>query len=360
MNTNNNENTFESGGKYGKNVADNLNKLLETNNISGKVLAEQLHVGESTISKYRTNKLFPPVGFFIDLKELYKINIDDFIFKQLDSQDVSADAKFSSVEIAEKAAYKKYCGTYLLYYFNNSPYKGRDVADKSESIRFGILNVTEDNPDSDEPHCNVLGIIGFESRDEATEAKNKIDKIANYREINDFILCDQTLSDKLFRGDFEMSSDNAFISLARGKEKALIILNRVNRIKKEYIGGLGTFSCVSAGREQIPTIQYVALSRYPISISNEEIHQELLLNNPTYKADDNVKELIALFKKTYMENDNIALHNEKEKELIMKVNLEYYVKTSLTNNMFRYGKISDRDDGGWFDILEKTSIKNVN
>ncbi len=40
-------------------VAENLNKLLETQNISAKELSEKTIYSESAISKYRTGKQFP-------------------------------------------------------------------------------------------------------------------------------------------------------------------------------------------------------------------------------------------------------------------------------------------------------------
>lgn len=128
-----------------------------------------------------------------------------------------------------------------------------------------------------------------------------------------------------------MTADHAFLTLSHDrKDKALIILHRVNSNKKEYIGGMGTINSVSKGREPMPTAQYIALSRYPISLSAEEIHHQLLLSHPTYKADANVKELISLFKKTYMMPDpDGEIHTELEKALIIKVNLEHYVKQAL-------------------------------
>jgi len=109
----------------------------------------------------------------------------------------------------------------------------------------------------------------------------------------------------------------------------------------------------------MPTAQYIALSRYPITLSAEEIHHNLLLSHPTYKADALAKSLIALFKKTYMPSDpNDEIHSEFEKEIIIKVNLEYYVKESLTRNMFRYAKISNRDDESWYKLLKEVSIVN--
>ena len=78
-----------------------------------------------------------------------------------------------------------------------------------------------------------------------------------------------------------------------------------------------------------------------------------------------MQELISLFKKTYQTPDSYEetikyseILTDLQKEIIIKVNLERYVKTSLTNNMFRYAKISERDDGAWYDLLKDVSIKS--
>lgn len=339
-------------------VAANLNKLLETQNISAKELSEKTIYSESAISKYRTGKQFPPLDFFYQLKTLFGISFDDFLFKEINRGDIHAQMPLSAVEQAEKVLYGKFCGTYLVYYLNTSDYKGRDKNTPEESLLYGILTISEDKTNYDEPNYSCIAVLGLKCRSTATNLKKTIDAMDSYSEIEKYISDDEELVKKTYYGDFELSAEHAFLTLAHDrKDKALIILHRVNSNKKEYIGGMGTINSVSKGREPMPTAQYIALSRYPISLSAEEIHHQLLLSHPTYKADAQAKELISLFKKTYMMPDpDGEMHTELEKELIIKVNLERYVKTSLTNNMFRYAKISERDDGAWYDLLKEVSI----
>lgn len=341
-------------------VAANLSKLLEAQNISAKELHQKTGYSEAAISKYRTGKQFPPLDFFFELKKLYDISIDDFLSKEISRGDIRTSTPQSILEQAEEASYHKFCGTYLVYYLNTSNYKGRDKNSPEEALLYGILCITENKTTLDKSDYSCIAVLGIKDRSEATLLKKTIDTLSTYSDIEKYISVDKadTLSNKTYYGDFDLTTEHAFITLAHDrKDKALMILHRVNSNKKEYIGGMGTVNSVSKGREPMPTAQYMALTRYPITLSTEEIHHQLLLSHPTYKADENAKELIALFKKTYMSTDpDDDIHTDLEKELIIKVNLERYVKESLKKNMFRCAKISERDDGAWYDLLKDVSI----
>jgi len=341
-------------------VATNLDRLLEAQDVSAKELHNITGYSEAAISKYRTGKQLPPINFLCELKKLYGISIDDFLYKEISKSSIS------SVEVSdgdEISLYRKFVGTYIIYYLNTSDYKGRDKSTPEESLLFGILNISEIKTSFDEPTFRCICIFGIKDRETATLQKKEIEQMNSYSEIEAYIEQNKesNLSKKTYYGTFELTADHAFINLEHAKkDRALIILHRVNSNKDEYIGGMGTVNSVSKGREPMPTAQYIAFSRYPISLSAEEIHHQLLLGHPTYKADEKAKELIALFKKTYMLPDpDDEIHSELEKELTIKVNLERYVKESLRNNMFRYAKISERDDGTWYDLLKEVSVKSV-
>ena len=267
-------------------VVANLNKLLEIQNISAKELSEQTNYSESAISKYRTGKQFPPLDFLYKLKILFRISLDDFIFKEINRVDIHAQIPLSAAEKDEKRSYDKFCGTYLVYYLNTSSYKGRDKNTPEESLLYGILTISEDKTNIYEHTYNSIAVLGIKCRDMATQLKKTIDSMKSYYDIEKYISNDENLVKKAYFGDFEFSAEHAFLTLTHDrKDKALIILHRVNSNKKEYIGGMGTINSVSKGREPTPTAQYIALSRYPISLSAEEIHHQLLLSHPTYKAD---------------------------------------------------------------------------
>lgn len=345
-------------------VAANLRKLIETQGINQKILSEQTGYCEAAICKYVNAKQFPQLDFFFELKKLYDISIDDFLSKEITPNDMNKTISLSALEQEEDLLYNKYCGTYLVYYLNTSNYKGRDNNTPEESLLFGVLRIYEAKTNLDKSDYSSIAILGIKDRNTATELKKKLETFSSYSEIEKFIKMypDDSLSKKVYYGDFEFNNNHAFLSISHDrKDKALIILHRVNTNKKEYIGGMGTINSVSKGREGMPTAQYIALTRYPISLSAEEIHHHLLLSHPTYKADEDAKSLIALFKKNYLApNEGSESQTELEKQLMIKVNLERYIKESLKRNMFRYAKISNRDDEAWYKLLKEVSIIDNN
>ena len=107
----------------------------------------------------------------------------------------------------------------------------------------------------------------------------------------------------------------------------------------------------------MPTIQFIGISRDWLTLSAEEIHQVLLLHYPTFRAEGEAQEMIDLFNRLYMspENSNgreLIELSDLQKAITIKANLERYIKNSLKKNMFRYGKISNRDDDEWYHLLK--------
>ena len=341
-------------------VASNLKKLMETQQINQKILSKQTGYSEAAISKYVTEKQFPTIDFLFELKRLYDISIDDFLSKEISENEMVKSIDKSELERAEEILYKKFCGTYFVYYFDTSNYKGRDNNSPSESLVYGILHIYETKTNLDKSDYSCIALLGIKNRQKASSIKTTFESLGSYKDIENFIKNDpdDSLSNKVYYGGFEFSNSHAFITLAHDrKDKALIILHRVNTNKKEYIGGIGTINSVSKGREAMPTLQFIAVSRYEISLSDEEIHHNLLLSYPTFKADNEAKELIALFKNLYLStNSETEDLSELQKQLNIKVNLERYIKKSLESNMFRYGKISNRDDEAWYKLLKEVSI----
>ena len=342
-------------------VAKNLKTLIDTQEINQKILSEKTGYCEAAISKYVTAKQLPQLDFFFALKKLYNISIDDFLSKEIRPIDVPSIS--STLEQEEELLYHKFYGTYLIYYLDTSSYKGRDNNSPEESLMYGIIHLYAGRNNLKSAEHNCVAILGLDNRSMATALKKKFDSFHSYSDIEKYLHnpAEGSLASKAYYGNFEFNNNHVFLSISHSrKDKALIILHRVNTNKRNYIGGIGTINSVSKGRESTPTAQYIALSRYPITLSAEEIHHHLLLSHPTYKADDDVKSLIHLFKKNYMVSDETSEElTELQKQLIIKVNLERYIKDSLKRNMFRYAKISNRDDEAWYKILKEVSITEI-
>ena len=147
----------------------------------------------------------------------------------------------------------------------------------------------------------------------------------------------------------------------KNTDRMLLILHRVDNNKPNYIGGIGTVNSVSKGRERAPVIQFIGVSRFPLSISVEEIHHCLLLNYPNFKAENETEEMIRNFKALYVDAEGSGQNfSEYQKSIVVRSTLERYIKKSLERNMFRYGKISERDDDEWYHGIKSASINDSN
>lgn len=338
-------------------IAGNLRALIKRNGLTQKDLAEELGVAEATMTDYCKGRRLPGLEFLFTLKSLYNIDLDEFVTKSITPSAIPVPVKDSVADKKMMDMYKKYCGLYLAYYFDTSNYKGRDMQPPKDSLIYGVLFIYE-NPSSLElPEYSCAAIMGLRDRDQATGIKDYLEKLANPSRIIDQI--EREHSETAYYGDFELSSEHAFISMRHfPTDKALIILHHVDSNKAYYTGGIGTINSVSKGRDRMPVVQFMGFSRHTLSISCEEIHHSLLLNYPTFKATDETEELVKLFKALYMDPEgNKEELSEYQKSVVIRSTLERFIKKSLERNVFRYSKISERDDDEWYHAIKHASIK---
>lgn len=344
-------------------VTANLKSLIEQNGLTQKELAEKVGFCEAAVCRYFRGKLFPPIDFFFSLKKLYGISIDDFLSRKMIEPVENKDEieMRKAHELLERKLYKKYCGNYMVYYLDTSNYKGRDSNTPSESLVYGVINIHEVETNLDKPEFESVAFLGIDSREEAERIKESLDTLSSMEEIAKYVhkAKDNDGQNNIYTGDFEFGAKHAYITLKHENiDKALIILYRVDTNKSVYNGGLGVINSGSKGREKMPTAQFIALSRYPMSLSPEEIHHELLLSHPTFKADEEIKNLIAMFKNTYLSTDpTTSIFSDYQKELMLKAYLEDNIKKIITRNMDRCAKASERDDSSWYKLVKEESIK---
>ena len=92
-------------------------------------------------------------------------------------------------------------------------------------------------------------------------------------------------------------------------------------------------------------------------MSVEEIHHSLLLNYPYVKAQKEAQDLIRNFKALYLGTDSTMQgFSEYQKEIIIQSGRERSIRKILERNVFRYGKISGRDDDEWYHAIKAASI----
>lgn len=345
-------------------VTENLRNLAKQQGITQRELATKVGYSEAAVSKYFKGLQFPSIDFLFQLKKNYNISIDEFISRKIlepiPKDEVARITKIEQEKNVEIGLYRKYAGNYILYYLDTSNYKGRDNNSAEESLVYGVLNIHEVKTNLGKSEFECVAFFGIHDREEATALKEKLDKLSTNedtydKELAEFVKNENEQRGNIYQGNFEFGHEHAYISLKYGNvDRAFIVLYKVQTNKKYFNGGLGVVNSGSKGREKMPTAQFIALSRFPISLSDEEIHHELLLTYPTLQADNEIKELINMFKSTYLpgENNGVVL-SEYQKELMMKTYLEDTIKKIISQNMNRYAKASERDDSIWYKILKR-------
>ena len=342
-------------------ASSNMLRLLKQTRLTQKEMARKLGVAPASMTDYCKGRRLPNMEFFVALKEQFGISIDEFVTKDLTPSDTLVPPKTQVFDQQLLETYKKYCCSQFLYYFDTSKTKGRDIQAPRDSVLYGILYIYE-NPDSTEvPEFKCAAILGIDDRDEVSRLKSKLDKMKDPGKILEYI--SSNYESAAYYGDFTLSQLYGFVSISHANtDKALLIFHRVDNNKPEIIGGIGTINSVSKGREHVPVVQFIGMSKYPLSMSVEEIHYNLLLDYPSFEADQEmVDEMITNFKALYADPDGAICKgfSDYEKAIMVKSTLDKYVRTALTRNMFRYGKITGTtDDDQWYHAIKKTSIKN--
>ena len=337
-------------------ISSNLKRLISQNETTQKELADKLGVAAASMTDYCKGRRIPNVEFFVSLKNLYGISIDDFLTKSINPSAGSLPVKESAADPSMISTYQKYCGIYFVYYFDTSKYKGRDTQPPRDSVSFGILFIYENPSSLTVSEYSCAAVLGIKDRESVTLLKKTLESLREPAKIIDYI--GKQYINTAYFGDFELSLEHAFISMSHAHtDKALLILHRVDNNKDNYTGGIGTINSVSKGRERAPVVQFIGVSRYPLSMSIEEIHHSLLLNYPTFKAVEETDEMIRNFKALYVDADESKPgFSEYQKSIVVRSTLERYIKKSLERNMFRYGKISERDDDEWYHTIKTASI----
>lgn len=341
-------------------ISANLKRLIAQKKTTQKELANKLNVAQASMTDYCRGRRIPNVEFFLSLKNLYDISIDDFLTKSINPSANALPVRDSITDSNMLTTYQKYCGTYYVYYFDTSKYKGRDTQPPRDSVHYGVLFIYENPSSLAVSEYSCAAILGIHDREKVTRIKNTMEGIKEPSGILDYI--DRLYPQTAYYGDFELTQEHAFISMKhKNTDRMLLILHRVDNNKPNYIGGIGTVNSVSKGRERAPVIQFIGVSRFPLSISVEEIHHCLLLNYPNFKAENETEEMIRNFKALYVDAEGSGQNfSEYQKSIVVRSTLERYIKKSLERNMFRYGKISERDDDEWYHGIKSASISDSN
>ena len=347
--TRNEEMTVSTGtGELCGIVAENLKKLIARNGLTQKELAEKTGVTAASMTDYCRGRRLPTAEFFVALKRNYGISIDEFLTRGISVSRSRPSDEEEETSRKGTTTYRKYCGVYNVYYFDTARLKGRDTLSSRDSLLYGVLCVYETPSSLGLPHYGCEAVLGFHDRDRAAALKEKLEGMRQPSEIVEHI--GREYAATAYHGDFEMSREHAFISMTHAEtDKVLMIFYRVDSNKKNYTGGIGTINSVTKGRERMPVIQFIGISRHPLLLSAEEIHHRLLLDVPAFRLEDETEEIINTFKKLYLDDEGPGYRfSEHQKAVVVQSTLERMIRKCLERNLFRYAKISEEDDDDWY------------
>lgn len=311
---------------------ENLKKL--SKQFSQKKLAEKTGFSQSSINNYLTKSSEPSIQFLIALKNAFGISVDDFLF--------------SSLNVEESKSFDKYVGNYLIYYYNNDSYKGEVHANIKNTLNYGVISIFKEK----ELDKNVKISATFtKKRVDAVKllkrlniAQNSIEIINLYKDFGN-----------IYDGNLDVNEQNIFIDLEskEHKDKTFIILNNPPT-NANYIGGVGTVNSISRGREHNPCAQFIILSKRVLDIPDGELYNLLKFNDYMIDLDDNIKDIIELFKRLYVSQNELSAElSETQKTAIIKNRIDLTLGNILESNAFRFAKISNREDDSVYRYIKE-------
>ena len=132
----------------------------------------------------------------------------------------------------------------------------------------------------------------------------------------------------------------------------MIFNNPPTNIK--YIGGIGTVNTMARGREHNPCVQFIIMSRKLIDKPDGEIYKCLKFDKINVNLDYAIKDMADLFKRLFAEKNELSLSlNENQKIAILQNKIEYHFNEILEANVFRFAKITNREDDVVYKIIKE-------
>lgn len=299
---------------------------------SQKYIADKTGFSQSSINNYLTKNSDPSIQFLIALKESFGINVDDFLFGGLNME--------------EQISYERYIGNYLVYYFNNDSYKGEVHSNLKNTLNYGVISIFKEK-DFDKD-VKVLGAF----------TKSRVNAVKVLKDLNAKKgAVESVLSNcgSIYAGEIDVNEKNIFITLnnAENSDRTFIALNNPPS-NASYIGGAGTVNSISRGREHNPCVQYIIISKKILDLPDGEIYDILHFNNYTVDIEDNIKEIVTLFKRLYCEKNELSAElSDNQKLAIVKNRLDFLLSDVLSANAFRFAKMSNREDDTVYRLIKE-------
>lgn len=314
------------------NFQKNLKVL--ANKYTQKYIADCTGFSQSSINNYITKSSEPSIQFLIALKNSFGICIDDFLF--------------SEIETEQEVSYDRFVGNYIVYYYNNNSYKGEVHTNLSSTLNYGVISIVKEH--LLDKKVVVYGTF-MKEKTEATKLLKKLNSFTSGEEI----IKDYRESNNFYIGDIKTSQQSIFIDIYNkfNGDQCYMIFNNPPSTSN-YIGGVGTVNTISRGREHNPCVQFVIVSKYLIDKPDGEIYKCLKFDDINVNLDYAIKDLVALFKRMYVEKSEISDNlSENQKIAILQNKLEYHFDDILESNVFRFAKVSNKEDDMIYKLIRE-------
>ena len=346
----------------GENLIRNLDYIKRENDIhSDKELAAKLGISTSSLAAIRKEHKVPPIfPFFQQLLQLTPFSIEEILSENLALK--AEETRISSM-LFDEAEWNKYLGLYCMYYFKTTAFKGRENKADRESLEYGLLAVYREKEASSYVYkCRADFGLHMDEMQERYEMCHE-DHLQARRLKKGFqsVLLNHFQEDRFYEGSIEMTNGNVFITADSGsRDRITMILHRPDMRSIHYIGGLSTAVSVSKGRVSCPCMQIIGLSRYPITVSEEEISRRLLLGFPQIYPQDAIEELTKCLESAPLkrredgpaDRENSEM-SERNRRYILNGHLNSIISETVERNLFRVVKVSSRDDDDWYHFLKQ-------
>ena len=310
---------------------ENLKKLAEQ--YTQKYIAEKTGFSQSSINNYLTKSSEPSIQFLVALKNAFAIDVNEFLF--------------SNYSISEEISYERFLGNYIMYYYNNDSYKGEVHSNLKNTLNYGVLSVFKEG----DLGRVIAKATVLEDRAKATKFLERCNRAEN-AEVLDKVYEEQ---EYVYFGKISASDQSIFIELKNieKKDQAYIILNNPPS-KSPYKGGVAAVNSIARGREHNPCIQFMILSKKLLDVPDGELYESLKFDKFNVNMDDNIKDIIELFKRLYVEKNELSTDlTETQKQAIIRNKLEYHFNEILEANVFRFAKVSNREDDRVYRLIRE-------
>ena len=316
------------------NFQKNLKVL--TDKYTQKYIADRTGFSQSSINNYLTKSSEPSIQFLIALKNAFGICLDDFLFSDIDT--------------TTEVSYDRFIGNYIVYYYNNNSYKGEVHTNLTNTLNYGVISVIKEK-DLDK---NV--IVYGEFMKDKTEAIRILKKLNSATKAEELLAIHRS-SQNYYKGNLTTTEQSIYFDLYNkfnGDQCSMIFNNPPSNSR--YLGGVGTVNTMARGREHNPCVQFIIMSKKIIDKPDGEIYECLKFDDINVNLDYAIKELVGLFKRMFVEKNEIASSlTENQKIAILQNKLEYHFNEILEANVFRFAKISNKEDDMVYKLIKEGS-----